>query len=93
MKEVEEYENENMIRTKVSKREIKKLKKKDAADDNIFTSTNEFANLNNILSEKMKEEVTQHKKFEETKNTLKDQMKNYLGKKVQASSHGGKDNY
>jgi len=74
---------------RVPKKELRKLKKQDAKDESIFRKDNEYNNLNEMLKETMSEDVVKHKKFEEKKKSLKDQMKSYIGKKKNRSDANG----
>ena len=48
-KEIDQRDEDNMIRTVVSKRKIQELKRKDRRDDNIMGFSKEFRDLDRIL--------------------------------------------
>lgn len=63
MNQVEDYENDNFTRVKISKRELKMIKKKDKKDNDFDDIGKEFKNFDRILRNETEEEFNEEKKF------------------------------
>ena len=67
---------------KVPKKELKKLKKKDNASNDLLSHGKDLKNITNILDEDMNEEINEQIKSKNSRKMMNDQMKNYLGNKT-----------
>lgn len=67
MKDVEEYEDDNMIRIKVPKREVKNARKKDRQESSLKDLGQEFKQFDRILKNDLKDELDEHQKHNKFK--------------------------
>ena len=79
---MDEFEDENFVRFKVPKKELKKLKKKDKQSNNLLSHTKDLKNITNILDEDLNEEMHEQMKVKNSRKLMNEQLKNYLGNKT-----------
>lgn len=91
MRAVEEYEEENFRTLKISKRDIKTVKKQDRLNDDFANIGKEFKHLDNILLHDEREELNAEKKFLGAKRAINEAMnKAGSNSKFKGNSKGNK---
>lgn len=85
MKEVEEYEDERMMRVKLPKNVVKAAKKKDREEFSMKDLGLEFKQFDRILKNDLKEEIEDQKKYNKFQqfSSAAANSKEILGKKRQ----------
>ena len=76
------------MRLKVPKKELKKLKKKDNAANDLLSHSKDLKNITNILDEDLNEEITEQIKSKNSRKIMNEQLKNYLGNKTVRNGNG-----
>jgi hypothetical protein len=81
MKEVEEYEDERMMRIKLPKNVIKNARKKDREEFSMKDLGLEFKQFDRILKNDLKEEIEDQKKYNKFQQFSNSNNNTVLGKK------------
>ena len=86
--QLDDFEDENFVRLKVPKKELKKLKKKDKKENDLLSHTRDLKNITSILDEDINEEIHEQMKVKNSRKLMNEQLKSYIGNKTLRNGKG-----